>query len=108
MKSKVMFTQKEYLGSPDRGESRWVRVALVDHAPISGSGRHAHVLTVSVDDGDTHTWYEERILLPVQADALSIRQAIRKFDQALTDTILQMGDAGLLYQDGAEDDDLAF
>lgn len=111
MKSKILFTQKEYIGSPDRGKWRWVRATLVDHAPVPGSGRHAHVLTLSVDDGDTHTWYESRTLLPVQSDALSIREAIRAFDELLASTKTQMREQGIrLTEDIREggDDDLAF
>lgn len=110
MKSKILFTQREYIGSHVQGKYRWVRATLVDHAPIPGSGRHAHVLTVSVDDGDTHTWYESRTLLPSQADALSIRQAIAAYDQIYAHTRAEMAAAGLLAVDRAneEDDDLAF
>lgn len=111
MKSKILFTQREYIGSHVQGEYRWVRATLVDHAPVPGSGRHAHVLTVSVDDGDMHTWYEKRILLPVQADALSIRQAIYEFDEIWIKTKTEMRAAGLLAVNptaGKDDDDLAF
>ena len=111
MKSKILFTQREYIGSHVQRQYRWVRATLVDHAPVPGSGRHAHVLTLSADDGDTHTWYESRTLLPVQSDALSIREAIRAFDELLASTKTQMREQGIrLTEDRREggDDDLAF
>ena len=96
MKSKILFQQKARINSKNPSDGRWVRATLVDHAPVPGYSRHAHVLTVSVDDGDMRTYYEARTLLPFQADALSIRAAIEAYDAAFSQTIIEMGDASLL------------
>ena len=80
MKSKILYQQKEYMPLLEQKSGRWASVMLVDHVPVPGYSRHAHVLTISVDDGDTQTFFESRTLLLVQANALSIRQAITEFD----------------------------
>lgn len=82
MKSKVLFQQKDYVRI-DYRHVRWVRVELVAYAPPKSGGEHVAVLFAQVDDGDMEEFHRERVLMPKQADALSIRAAIEKFDQLM-------------------------
>lgn len=110
MKSKILFHQVTRVEAARSRDNRWVRATLISFAPPKGLTyrRCAHVLQVSVDDGDTQTWYEDRTLLESTNDAESIRFAISEMDRVFEMTIMQMGNAGLLYRADEEEDDLAF
>lgn len=82
MESKVLYTQKEYVRI-DHRNLRWVRVELIDYAPPPGHAEHVVVLFAQVDDGDMEEFYRDRLLMPRQSDALSIREAIGKFDMLM-------------------------